>query len=85
MLLVVCPQATYYIKYDNLKSVFNKKKKKKKEVKQYQQKMNHHLSPQTIKHKKTITYGIKIPGPGMGQAQKGGRVEPVNEICNMIT
>jgi hypothetical protein len=43
--------------------------------------MNHHLSPQTIKHKKTITYGIKIPGPGMGQAQKGGRVEPVNEIC----
>jgi hypothetical protein len=33
MLLVVCPQATYYIKYDNLKSVFNKKKEKKKEVK----------------------------------------------------
>jgi hypothetical protein len=48
---------------------------------QYQQKMNHHLSPQTIKHKKTIKYGIRIPGPGMGQAQKGGRVEPVNEIC----
>jgi hypothetical protein len=43
--------------------------------------MNHHLSPQTIKHKKTIKYGIRIPGPGMGQAQKGGRVEPVNEIC----
>ena len=33
----------------------------------YQQ---NYLSPQTIKHKKTITYANGNPGPGLGQAQK---------------
>jgi len=30
--------------------------------------------------KKTITYGIGIPGPGFGQAQKCGWIKPVNGI-----
>jgi hypothetical protein len=30
--------------------------------------------------KKTTTYDVGNPGPGLGQAQKCGRVKPVNEI-----
>ena len=44
---------------------FHKIKKKKP---------NNHLSPQTIKHKKEHPYGIGNPDPGLGQAQKCGRV-----------
>ena len=36
--------------------------------------LNNHLSPQTIKHKKEHPYGIGNPDPGLGQAQKYGRV-----------
>ena len=39
-------------------------------------KMNNHLSPQAIEHKKTKTYGIGNPGPDLGQVQKCGEIKP---------
>ena len=47
---------------------------------QYQQ--NSHLSPQIIKHKKIMAYGIGNPGPDLEQAQKCGGVKLVNGIVN---
>jgi hypothetical protein len=45
-------------------------------------KTNNHLSPQTTEYqKKTMTYGIRNPCLGLAQAQKYGRVKPVNVIC----
>jgi hypothetical protein len=41
-------------------------------------KTNNQLSRQFIEHKKTITYDVGNPAPGFGQAQRGGRVKPVN-------
>ena len=38
-----------------------------------------HLNSLNIK-KKTMTYDVGNPGPGLGQAQKCGRVKPVNGI-----
>jgi hypothetical protein len=40
--------------------------------------MINYLSPQTIEHKKAMTYGVGIPGPGLGQTQKCGGVQPLN-------
>ena len=40
-------------------------------------KMNNIISPQIIEHTKTrknIMHGFGNPGPGLGQAQKSGRV-----------
>jgi hypothetical protein len=34
------------------------------------QKMNNHLSPQTIENKMTMPYGIGIPDSGLGENQK---------------
>jgi hypothetical protein len=44
-------------------------------------KMNNRLSPQIIEHKKTTTYMYDVgnPWPGLGHAQKGGGVKPVNK------
>ena len=37
--------------------------------------MNNHLSPQTVKHKKTTTYGIRNPSPGLiGQTQNYSKI-----------
>jgi hypothetical protein len=41
---------------------------------QYQQ------NEQIIEHKKSTTYGIRNPCPGLWWAQKSGRVKPVDEI-----
>jgi hypothetical protein len=43
---------------------------------------NYHLSSQlnSMNTKKTTTYDVGNPGPGLGQAQKCGRVKPVNWI-----
>ena len=46
-------------------------------------KKNNHISPQTIDHRKTMTYGIRNPDPDLGQEQNCGRVKGmvmVNEI-----
>jgi hypothetical protein len=37
-------------------------------------------SCQFIEHKKTVTYDVVNPGPGIVQPQKGVGVRPVNEI-----
>ena len=37
-------------------------------------KQNNHLSHQSIEHKEAKTYDVGNPGPGLGQAQKCGRV-----------
>ena len=43
--------------------------------------INKMYSPQNILNtKKTMIYDIGNPGPGLEQAQKCGRVIPVNEI-----
>ena len=39
--------------------------------------MNIHLSPKHTEQKKTTTYDIGNPGPGLAQVQKCGRVQPV--------
>ena len=47
-------------------------------------KTNNHRSPRTIEHKDTPqTYGFGNPGPCFGQAQKCGRVKPVNGIWTL--
>jgi hypothetical protein len=44
-------------------------------------KTNFRLSTQLNKHiKKTTTYDIENPGPGLGQVQKRGRVKSINGI-----
>ena len=44
-------------------------------------KTNNHISLQPIAHKKkTMTYDVVNPGPGLGQAQKCGRVKLVDGI-----
>jgi len=43
---------------------------------------NSHLSLQSIKHKKTMAYGIGNPGPDLEQTQKCGGVKLVNGIAN---
>jgi hypothetical protein len=49
-------------------------KRKLKQFQQYQQANN----LKTIEKKKSMTYGIGNPGPGLGQAHKCGGVKPVN-------
>jgi len=44
-------------------------------------KMNNHLSSKNFKHKKTMTYDVGYPGPGLRQAQKCGRVY---QIANQL-
>ena len=39
-------------------------------------KTNNYLSPQITEHKKTVTYGIGNPGPGLRQAQKCCMFQP---------
>jgi len=47
-------------------------------------KTNNKLSPQTIEQtKKTTTFGIGNPGPGLGQTQKYDRDKPVNGITTL--
>ena len=41
-------------------------------------KANNHLSSQTIAHKHTTTYVVGDRGSGLGQAQLGGGVKPIN-------
>jgi hypothetical protein len=50
-------------------------------------KMNYHLSSQTIVYTNSVTYGVDIPGPGLGQAYNMGRVKLVMflRICNLHT
>ena len=36
------------------------------------------FSPQIIEHKKTKTFDVGNPGPGLGQAQKCGGVKTIN-------
>jgi len=43
-------------------------------------KMINYLSPHTIEHKKTTSYGVGIPDPCLGQTQQCDRVKPVNGI-----
>jgi hypothetical protein len=43
-------------------------------------KINNHLSPQTIERKKTTAYDFRNPDPGLVQAQKCGGVKPVSRI-----
>jgi len=43
-------------------------------------KANNQLSPQIIEHRKSMTYNVGNPGPGLGRAQKCGRGNPVNGI-----
>ena len=45
---------------------------------------NQHFSPQTIKHKKILTYDIGNPDSGLGQAQKCGEIKPVVCILGYI-
>jgi hypothetical protein len=43
-------------------------------------KTNNHLSPQPFNLKKTMTYDIGNPGPGLGQAEKYDPVYTCNEF-----
>jgi hypothetical protein len=43
-------------------------------------KMTNHLSSQLLNIKNSMTYANGNPGPGLGQAQKCGRVKLVNRI-----
>ena len=49
-------------------------------------KTNNHLSSKlnSLNTKKTTTYDFQNPGPGLGQAQKHGRVKPVNGMYACI-
>ena len=47
-------------------------------------KINNHLSPQLIKHKKNTTYDVENPGPHLGRAQRGGDVKSVNGILTLL-
>jgi hypothetical protein len=49
----------------------------------YINKTSNHLSPQLTEYKKTIKYDVGNPGPGLGQAQKSGRVKPVDGITTL--
>jgi len=42
----------------------------KKLIKKKQKKTNNHLSPLLTEHKRTMTYDICKPDPGLGQMQK---------------
>ena len=44
-------------------------------------KKNKHL---LIEHTKTMAYDVGNPVPGLGQAQKCGRVKPVNGIPTLL-
>ena len=47
--------------------------------------MNNHLSLQLIgTFKNTMTYDIRNPGPGLGQAQTYGRVKLLNGISTLL-
>jgi len=46
-------------------------------------KTNNQLSSSLTKYKKTMTYDVGNQGPGLGQAQKCGRVKQVNEITTL--
>ena len=47
-------------------------------------KTNNHLSPQPLNIKKnTMTYEAGNPGPGLGQAEKCGKVKLVNGILTL--
>ena len=47
-------------------------------------KTNNHLSPELLDYKKkTRTYDVVNPGPGLGQAQKCGGVISVNGIPSL--
>jgi hypothetical protein len=41
-----------------------------------------HLNSLNIK--KTTAYDVGIPGSGLGQAQKYGRIKPVNRVSTLI-
>jgi len=43
-------------------------------------KMNNHLSPQLIEHKKNQWHDFGNPGAGLEQAHSCGRVKPINGI-----
>jgi hypothetical protein len=47
--------------------------------------INYHLSSQIIDNKKTMTYYVENPGPGLslGQTQKCGGVKSVNRISTL--
>jgi len=47
-------------------------------------KTNNHLPPQIIKHKKTTSFSVGNPGPGLVQEQKCGRVKPVNGTTTLL-
>ena len=52
---------------------------------QYQQSRQSPLTS-TIEHeKKTTTYDVGNPGPGLEQAQKCGRIKPINGISTLPT
>jgi hypothetical protein len=47
--------------------------------------MNNHLSLQLIgTFKNTMTYDIRNPGPGLGEAQTYGRVKLLNGISTLL-
>ena len=48
-------------------------------------KINNHLSPQLIKHKKKpTTYDVENPGHHLGRAQRGSDVKSVNGILTLL-
>ena len=47
-------------------------------------KTNIHIPSQTLNTVKTMTYGVGNTGPGLGQAQKCGRVKPLINFVDLI-